>query len=96
MTLAHLFELLPVALALAAAVTCSVSYKSAKERRTRLVLGLGIVCAALLILAQTSWWGSFVLTGKLEGTVWANWLWTVFNCTVMVAFICYARGHRDA
>lgn len=91
MSFAYVFELLPVALAIAAAISCGTAYKSASGQKSKLVLGLGIVCAVLLICAQSSWWGSFVLLGTLEGTVWANYIWTVFNSLVMLAFIAYSR-----
>lgn len=90
----HIFELLPVGLALVAAVMCAAKFKLAKDTTDRVVLGIGVACACLLIVAQTSWWGSNLLLGDLEGTVWANHVWTVFNSLVMVGFIAFARGRR--
>ena len=92
----HIFELLPVALAIIAAISCAKSFGNAKTRPLRCALGLGVVCSVLLVVAQSSWWGSFMLQHSLEGTTFANGVWTVFNSLTMVAFIVlsrYARQH---
>ncbi len=88
--IADIFELVPVGLALVAAVLCSMRAREAKTRQYRLSLMLGVVCAVLLIVAQTSWWGTYIVQGHLEGTWLANIIWTVFNSLVMVAFILLA------
>lgn len=90
----HLLELLPVFLALLAAVMCSARYKVVKNKADKAVLALGVASACLLIVAQTSWWGTYILTGDLKGTVWANHIWTLFNSLTMLAFIVFSRGRN--
>ena len=53
----------------------------------RLSMLLATVASILLIIAQTSWWTSYVLNNSLEGTEFANYIWAVFNSLTMIVFI---------
>lgn len=92
--LAYFFELLPVLLAMIAAVTCASRYSRERRRSDRVIMVLGVLCAVLLIFAQTSWWTSYVVQGHALGTQVANAAWTVFNCLVMVSFILSSLPRR--
>lgn len=92
--LEYVFELVPVVLALVAAVTCASRYSRERRRSDRIVMVLGVVCSILLIFAQTSWWTSYVLQGNLVGTKIANVIWTVFNTLVMISFILASLPRR--
>lgn len=85
-----IFEALPVLLAVAAIFTCgnrAVTTRRAHDRN--IYIGM-VICAALLITAQSSWTYT-MLKGLSEGTDFANILWTVFNACVMVVFIAATR-----
>jgi Na+/phosphate symporter len=87
----YLFELLPVALACVAAVLCARSYSRERRRDHRLTLLIGVVCSVILVIAQTSWFTSYIVLGSNEGAAFANVLWTIFNSLVMFCFIAAAR-----
>jgi len=90
----HLFQILPIVLAFVAAISCSISF--ARDRRTQDKVGMVIAClsSVLLIVAQTSWWTTYLIEHSLQGTVFANTIWTVFNSTTMIAFILLAHPWR--
>ena len=83
----YVFEALPVLLAIIAAVFCSKRY--AQERRYRDRVGLigAVIASTLLTIAQTSWWIAVLVDKRLEDTMFANHVWTVFNTLVMLIFI---------
>jgi hypothetical protein len=43
-----------------------------------------------MIIAQTSWYTTSVIMGKLEDTGFANALWTIFNSLTMILIILYS------
>lgn len=94
--LRYLFELTPVALALVVSVVCSYRYGRERRMQNRLLMLLGMVNAVLLIVAQTSWWTSFLVQGAGMGTEFADVLWSVFNNLVMVSFLVAAHVPRHA
>lgn len=88
-----IFEALPVLMAVAAIFSCghkAVTTRRANDRNV--YLGM-IVCAALLITAQSSWTYS-MLKGLSEGTDFANILWTAFNIATMAVFIVASRRSK--
>jgi hypothetical protein len=87
------FELLPVALAFVVALLAATSYTKARRNVDRAVLILSSASAVMLIIAQTSWY-STLTGGGFDDPTWVNDLWTVFNTTVMSAFIANALGRR--
>lgn len=92
-TIRLLFEALPVLLAVAAIFSCG--HKAVTTRRVHdrnIYLGM-IVCAAILITAQSSWTYT-LLKGLSEGTDFANLLWTAFNTGTMAVFIAASRRKK--
>ena len=88
-----IFEALPVLMAVAAIFSCG--HKAVTTRRAHdrnIYLGM-MVCAALLITAQSSWTYT-MLKGLSEGTDFANILWTAFNTATMGVFIIASRRSK--
>lgn len=88
-----IFEALPVVLAIVAIFACG--HKAITTRRTHdrnVYLGM-IVCAALLITAQSSWTFT-MLQGMTQGTMIADMIWTAFNACVMLVFILSTRRDK--
>lgn len=92
MLLSYIIEAIPVVLAVVASISCSYKYSLEKRSASKHALILGVVCSLLLIIAQTSWIVSSLVTNSLEGTWFANYVWTLFNSLTMVAFILLAKG----
>lgn len=88
----HIFETLPIILACYSAIICSRQFAKDRRAQNKRVLLLGIVCSLLLIIAQTSWYVSYVVKGSLLGTWFADQIWTLFNILTMLAFILLAHG----
>lgn len=86
----HFLELLPVVLAFLAAILCAHRFRTTQSKHRKRILIMGVMCAFMLIVAQASWWGTYLLEGGLEGTTFANHVWTIFNSLVMVSFIAFA------
>ncbi len=80
------FESLPILAAMFAIVFAGRRALITKDTPTRITSILGIICAAIMIAAQTSWAWTLSKDGLL-GTDFANMLWTVFNLLVMLTII---------
>lgn len=85
-----ILDLLPVALAVVAVILCGLRYSAECKVSVRIPMLAGVVSGLLLIAAQTSWWTSIKVEGVPFGTAFADALWTVFNCIVMLCFIYMA------
>ena len=83
----YVFEALPVLLAIFAAVFCSRRYSQERRHRDKVGLIGAVVASILLAIAQTSWWVASLVEKRLEDTIFANYVWTVFNTIVMLIFI---------
>ena len=83
----HVFEALPVLLAILAAVFCSRKYTQERRHRDGLGLTGAVIASILLTIAQTSWWVAALIEKRLEDAIFANYVWTVFNTIVMLVFI---------
>lgn len=94
MLLQHIFELIPVLLAVIAAGSCATSYHRDRRKHTRTAMLLAIVASVLLIVAQASWWTTRLYTHSLQGTEFANAIWTIFNSLTMVVYILMASPWR--
>lgn len=90
-----LFEALPVLLAVVAIFTCGhrVITMPARRAHDRLVYVGMLLCAALLIVAQSSWTYT-LLNGGIMGTDAANVIWSLFNTTTMAVFVLAARRQK--
>ena len=83
----YVFEALPVLLAIFAAVFCSRKYTQERRHRDKVGLIGAVIASILLAIAQTSWWVASLVEKRLEDTIFANYVWTVFNTIVMLVFI---------
>ena len=83
-------ELFPVGLALVAIATSSIMYNRTRRKYDKVRSLFGIIIAVVMIIAQTSWYTTSVIMGKLEDTVFANALWTIFNSLTMILIIMYS------
>lgn len=87
------FEILPIFLAMWAAIACAMSYKRERRSANKIVFAIATVCSMLLIVAQTSWWVSLIIEGTGQGTAFADRLWAAFNSLSMLSYIALARSH---
>ena len=92
-----IFDLLPVGLAVIAIVLMSKRYDKARRYRDKAVLFLSVIAASVMIVAQLSWWSTYVLKSEMFDFGFANILWTIFNSLVMIVFIImsYPRHEQD-
>jgi len=88
-----IFELIPVAMAFAVAIFSSTAYTKARRIHDRTMLIMATLAAIMLIIAQTSWY-STLTGGGVDDPTWVNNLWTLFNTTVMSAFLINAIGRK--
>ena len=88
----NIFEAIPIILACYAALICAKQYINDRRKQHKRLMLLGIICALLLIIAQTSWYVTYVVQGNLLGTVFSDQIWTIFNSLTMLAFIMLAHG----
>ena len=88
----RIFESMPIILACYSSIICAKQYVLDRRKHNRRVLLLGVICSILLIIAQTSWYVTYVVNGNLVGTGFANQIWAVFNSLTMIAFIVLAHG----
>lgn len=80
-------EFVPVVLAVIAAIMSAHRANVARRTSDVVYCVLAIISCILLIVAQTSWWVSYVVQGDLLGTWFSNQIWLVFNTLVMVMII---------
>lgn len=90
----YIFQILPIILAAIAAVSCAKRFAIDRRRHDRIGMIFGTISAVILIIAQTSWWATYAINGSLQGTEFANFLWTVFNNTIMICLIFMAKPWR--
>lgn len=88
-----LYEALPVVLAMAAIFSCTHKAITTRRAHDRNIYVGMIICAALLITAQSSWTYT-MLHGLSEGTDFANILWSLFNSATMSVFIMASRRKK--
>jgi hypothetical protein len=84
------FEALPIVLAVLAIFVCMTQALNTRRSHDRLVYLLMVLCAALMVAAQSSWTYT-MLKGDLLGTDASNILWSVFNSLTMATFVLAAR-----
>lgn len=80
-------ELTPIILAVIAILITSKNYKLNLNKGMGIVPLLSIVCALLLVFAQSSWYVLAVVMNSLEDTIISNIVWTIFNILTMVLLI---------
>lgn len=80
-------EFIPIILACVAIITCSSRYIHERRKFMKFSLFLATIASMLLIIAQTSWWDSAINQDDLLGTVFANYVWLLFNTLTTMIFI---------
>ncbi len=83
------FESLPIILAVIAIVISAKAFHLSRRKADKVRCVLSITIAALLIIAQSSWYITSVILGRVEDTTFANNLWTVFNSLTMLVLIMF-------
>ena len=94
--LAHVFEFIPIIMALAALLACGFRANNTTNPAARNLMVIGVVSATLLLITQTSWWVTHVIEGGTsdDEPKFISFLWTIFNTIVMLAFV-YAALRRE-
>lgn len=93
-----LLELGPIVIAVVATLTSSLNYiraNRAGKNYTRMIAMLSMVSCIMMIVAQSSWYVLVVVMNSLEDSVYSNYLWTVFNCLIMVLIILINKVNRE-
>ncbi len=91
---ASIIELIPVVLGIVAVYFAAGKLASVRRRADTAVTVLSIIAAILMIVAQSSWYTSAIIERNLEGTWFANQLWTLFNSLVMLIIIIYSYPRK--
>ena len=82
-----IIEIIPIVLAIVAIYLASGRLTQLRRTQDRISNIIGIIASIILIVAQSSWYASAVVDGTLQGTWFANQLWTAFNSLVMLLMI---------
>lgn len=93
-----LLELGPIVIAVFATLTSSQNYiraNKAGKRYTRMIAILSMVSCIMMIVAQSSWYVLVVVMNSLEDSVYSNYLWTVFNCLIMILIILINKVNKE-
>jgi hypothetical protein len=93
-----LLELGPIIIAVFATLTSSLNYiraNRAGKTYTRMIAMLSMVSCIMMIVAQSSWYVLVVVMNSLEDSVYSNYLWTVFNCLIMILIILINKVNRE-
>lgn len=93
-----LLELGPIVIAVFATLTSSLNYiraNKAGKRYTRMIAILSMVSCIMMIVAQSSWYVLVVVMNSLEDSVYSNYLWTVFNCLIMILIILINKVNKE-
>ena len=92
MYLKYFLEGLPIVLAIYAILICGGKLVLERRKQSRKILLLSMLSAAFLVVAQTSWFVTYVINGDLLGTVFANNIWSIFNSLSMIIIILISKG----
>lgn len=93
-----LLELGPIVIAVFATLTSSLNYiraNRAGKRYTRMIAMLSMAACIMMIIAQSSWYVLVVVMNSLEDSVYSNYLWTAFNCLIMILIILINKRNRE-
>ena len=86
-----ILELSPIVVAAIAILVAGKNFRYKHSNGEGIVSVLSIVCAFLLIFAQSSWYVLAVVMQSLEDTLMSNIVWTIFNILTMVLLIVVNR-----
>lgn len=87
-TLYLILELSPVLMAIVAMIAAGRGYQYAEPGKDRILLLIGMVCSALLILAQVALFISTFVTREPE-SMFNYVVWAIFNNLVMLMILLY-------
>jgi|LakMenEpi03Aug12_release.lakeMendotaPanAssembly.Ray.scaffolds.fasta_scaffold508818_3 hypothetical protein len=93
-----ILELGPIVIAVFATLTASFNYiraNKAGKRYTRMIAMLSMISCIMMIVAQSSWYVLVVVMNSLEDSVYSNYLWTVFNCLIMILIILINKVNTE-
>lgn len=85
-----ILELGPIVIAVFTTLAASINFSRASRNNNssvRLISILSMISALMLIVAQSSWYVLVVIMNRLEDSVYSNYLWTAFNCLIMLLLI---------
>lgn len=82
-----ILELSPIIFAVIAILVIGSNFKHKHSNGEGVVSILSLVCAFLLIFAQSSWYVLAVVMDSLQDTLMSNIVWTIFNILTMVLLI---------
>jgi 4-amino-4-deoxy-L-arabinose transferase-like glycosyltransferase len=54
-----------------------------------------MISCIIMIVAQSSWYVLVVVMNSLEDSVYSNYLWTVFNCLIMILIILINKVNTE-
>lgn len=89
-----LIELIPVVLGVLAVYFAAGKLVSSRRKTDTIATVLSISSAIIMIAAQSSWYTSAIVENDLEGTWFANQLWTLFNSLSMIIIIMYSYPRK--
>lgn len=93
-----ILELGPIIIATAATLISSLNYiraNRAGRQYTRMIAIISMVSCIMMIVAQSSWYVLVVVMNSLEDSVYSNYLWTAFNCLIMILIILVNKPNRE-
>ncbi len=83
----YVLESLPVTCAILVLMASVLRFGIATTHEGRIAIVWIGINSVMLMLAQASWWKSYLLDNNLIGTDWSNYVWTVFNTSVMCLYL---------
>lgn len=93
-----ILELGPIVIAVVATLISSFNYIRANKngkRYTRMIAIISMISCIMMIVAQSSWYVLVVVMNSLEDSVYSNYLWTVFNCLIMILVILINKPNKE-
>ena len=91
----EVFDILTIALAALALVACVDGILKCQRKSDRSLFALKLWCCVLLLICQSSW-ATASVAGLVESPDATNWLWDLFNSSVMITFMvsAWTKIHR--
>lgn len=89
-----ILDIIPIILAFIAAVMAALKIRTARRDTDKMVYIISVVSAILMIIAQTSWWVSYVLLNDLKGTLFSNIIWGITDSLLMIIIILNSYSRK--
>lgn len=90
-----LIEFIPVVLGILAVYFAAGKLVTHRRRLDTVATMLSILAAIVMIVAQSSWYTSAIVEQDLQGTWFANQLWTLFNSLAMIIIILHSYPRKN-